>query len=417
MIDTTKITELKKTNRTFPESDKINQGKNSPSKENAKLGGDAQRAESEIPTDAIGRMNGALRTWMEVAEDNIINKAELARLRKLATADPQNDIYHSFLEHVANSVQQKFDATPRPFLFRAGLKLKLRACQETISLITEDRRCIQKYTFSDLLEEFGRVAPKLEPAEEVKRFKVLKAMVDSGQASVLTLLVDASRFKQAETIKATLVLMMGLCRTPADAELLHDFSAQVVKEQGHREQLLTGKDLAWAFAEACRQGVPLETLSIAHRIYYSHDFGPTLIVKHRALEEGDFEKIAAGALRDDRDYIADREVLNFAAIMQADLVFSPLERLLDRKDLTPAEVDQAVEIAQGVLVDGFHKRLLALLQKAMKRGLLSPEVLKKAAQKLDPGPDRDALLGITPTPEVSSSSGDDIPTATNLLGD
>ena len=484
MIDTTKITELKKTNRTFPESDKIKQGKNSPSKENAKLGGDAQRAESEIPTDAIGRMNGALRTWEEVAADNSINKAELARLRELATRDPQNDIYHNFLQHVADNLQQQFNATPRSLFSKVGLRLRM--CEETMGVS-------KRFSLHKLFEDFGKTAPKLEAEEEVQRFKELKAMVESDQASVATLLVDASRFKQAETIKATLVLMIGLCKSRLDADLLYDFSEQIVAEQGHREQCLLGKDLAWAFAEACRRDTALDALLLAHRIPRAtpcdnHDFGPTLIVEHRKLEEGDLEKIAAVVARYDSEYARDldREHLTFAAAMLAKgapldtaisavvykctltvfernsdcepyrnqlcrtlrqpvlqrlrnpqryptaaqeyakvvkwlhhedlhqqvittleqakapteglfdllqaileveraplgkevsrIVFSALERSFDRQDLTPTQVDRAVEIAQRILVgqrycNRFHQQVITTLEqaKAPTEGLL-----------------------------------------------
>ena len=482
MINTFKFAEKEKINPR--ESDNIKQKECRRSKENLNLSGDVQRAEKEIPTDAIGRMNGALSTWEEVAEDNIINKEELVRLRELATADPQNDIYHSFLEHVANSVQQKFDTTPRSFLFRAGLKL--RACQETISLITEDRRCIHKYTFSDLLEEFGRIAPKLEPEEEIKRFKEVKAMVDSGRASVLTLLVDASRFKQVETITAALVLMASVCKTSEDARLLANFSNHIAEHQEHRERCPSKNDFVWAFTETCRRDLPIEALLLTHEMTSypfdpwdsESDRGPFLILKHRKMKEGDFEKLAAltsgraesqfdvedalklatlmlskGATIDTAvkavrsyEYMFDcaehrdlltaimeqlknpkkyptaaqelaqvigslnrrttlhREVLatleevktpveGLLDILDAILkegddrsrkaAFLVLDRLLDREDLTPAQVDRAIEIATQTNSDNNKRRVQRILEKAKNCGLASPKAIEKADKTLE----------------------------------
>ena len=501
MINTVK---QKKTNGSFPESDLSTSEKSSQSTKKANLSGTVERAEREIPTDAIGRIHSALNTWEEVAADDIINKAELARLQKLANVGPQNDIYHSFLEHIATSLQKQFDTTSRSLFSTVGLRLKL--CRETISVEAPDKRS----SLSTLFDEFGRSAPKLEPAEEVRRFKELKAMVDSGQASVATLLVDASRFQQNETITATLVLMLGLCRSPLDADLLVDFSARLVAKKGSHKGRIQDSDLTWVFTEACRRKAPLESLLLAHQMtqaspdYDSVNYGPTLIVKYRGIEEGDFDKLVAVVARDNsRDqpgHVARKENLGFAAallsrgvpldtalgtvrnpswltesehdhfdfcsqlrdpIMQRlqnpkryptatqelakamkfcgyssdlnhhtiyvrvlealkqakvptddlldllhamwgvdswrskELILSSLRDLLDRKDLDQTQVDRTIEIAHTTEL--YSEQKADLFLKAQKLGLASPEVLQKAAQKLKPGPERSALLGIPTT--------------------
>ena len=268
------------------------------SKRQDSLSGDVERAQSEIPLDAVDRMKSALSTWEEVVADNIINQAELARLRELADGNPRNDIYQSFLEHIANSVQKQFRLTGRSVFFR------LKKKEETIGAGTSTKLL----TLGELFASFGKATSKLEAAEEIDRFKEMKAMVNSGQASVATLLVDASRFKSSEIIKAVLVLMASICRSPLDSKLLLAFCKDLTNKREHRDKCLSQEDLVWAFSETCHRNVPLDTLLLAQGMTsvpwspkkdarnssdWFPGFGPVLIAEHRKMREGDWEKLAA----------------------------------------------------------------------------------------------------------------------------